>query len=139
MMVAKPSLNGGTTTRPLTAFSLEVLVRLRTKGPVPCSVVNPGVVDALTRRDMAEIRWLPSPYKTHKGKPIAYLSTLPKRVVRQRAAAPEEVRRAGGEAVCPACNQSYREHTQYTFTDNPDTDDFAIILVRDCAGNFWKL
>jgi hypothetical protein len=60
------------TSRPLTAFSRKVLASIA-KEPVPRNSINPGVADRLLRGDLVESVLLPSPYKLHKGTPIAHL------------------------------------------------------------------
>lgn len=63
--MTRPSLNGGKT-RPLTAHALAEL-RSLLAGPRPTQAFNPGVVDRLTREDLATIGRMPSPYKTRRG------------------------------------------------------------------------
>jgi len=59
-------------TKPLSAHALAELGHI-IKSPEPCLGINPGVVQKLTREGLAEIVWLPSPFKTHKGGNIAHL------------------------------------------------------------------
>jgi hypothetical protein len=73
-MTTRP-LNG-TKTHPLTEHGRAALVRLL-QGPMPAQEINAGVVNRLTRGAssewLARTVWLPSPYKSHKGKTIIHL------------------------------------------------------------------
>jgi hypothetical protein len=69
-MNSKTPLNG-TLTHPLTAHALGVLREL-TKAAMPTQMINPGVIDRLSREDLIEIVSLPSPYRTHKGRVIPH-------------------------------------------------------------------
>jgi hypothetical protein len=62
----------GTKTHPLSEHAIAELRNLAT-APEPTTGVNPGVVNRLMRENFAEIVELPSPFKTHKGRPIPYL------------------------------------------------------------------
>jgi hypothetical protein len=64
-----------TKTHTLSHHSIDVLRRLRTHGPIPCSGVNPGIVSRLQRSGLVELILLPSPYPTHRGnRRIAHLA-----------------------------------------------------------------
>ena len=56
----------GTKTHPLSKTALDVLAGIAV-APVPRQVVNPGVVNRLTREHLVEVVDLPSPYKTVRG------------------------------------------------------------------------
>lgn len=66
----------GTKTHPLSEHSRIVLVRLL-QGAIPTQEINPGVVNRLTHgKPWEQLAWIvtrPSPYKTHRGRPIAHL------------------------------------------------------------------
>lgn len=62
----------GNKNHPLSAHALRAL-RLIRNAPLPAQEINPGVVRRLIEGKLANIVNLPSPYKTHKGKPIAHL------------------------------------------------------------------
>jgi hypothetical protein len=61
----KTPLNG-TKTHPLSQAALTVLLLLE-EAPVPCSKVNPGIINRLDREDLAEVVDLPSPFRAHRG------------------------------------------------------------------------
>jgi len=61
----------GTKTHPLTDAAKTAL-KLLTRRALPAQEFNPGIVDRLTRGDLAEIVQMPSPYKTRSGN-IAFL------------------------------------------------------------------
>jgi hypothetical protein len=61
-----------TKTHPLSDFALSELHTLA-NGPRPRIVFGLGVVNRLQREDLVEVVQLPSPYPTHKGKPIDHL------------------------------------------------------------------
>lgn len=63
----------GTRTHPLSEAALDALRSLDSDGPAPTQQFNPGVVDRLLREELVRIVDRPSPYKTHKGRPIAHL------------------------------------------------------------------
>ena len=67
------SLNGGTT-KPLTNSALSCLEAMA-RAPIPAAQVNPGIIDRLTRRDvvLADVVTLPSPYESHRGRPVEHL------------------------------------------------------------------
>ena len=62
----------GTKTHPLTAHALAELRDLANK-PCPRQAVNPGVANRLLREELVESVMLPSPFKTHAGKPLEHL------------------------------------------------------------------
>ncbi len=62
----------GTKTHPLSDAAKAILASLA-REPIPCSQVNPGIVDRLLREGVVEIERLPSPFKTHKGKHVPHL------------------------------------------------------------------
>lgn len=62
--------------RPLTHHGMAALQRL-TSGPIPRQEINPGVAERLERGGLAQCVSLPSPYATHKGRPIQHLEILP--------------------------------------------------------------
>jgi len=62
----------GVKTHPLSTHAKGVLRDIAT-APVPRHSVNPGVTNRLQREGMVESIDLPSPYKTHQGKPIEHL------------------------------------------------------------------
>ena len=62
----------GTNIHPLTEHAFSVLGSITTT-PRPCNQVNPGVIRRLMDEGLAETVNLPSPYATHKGKPILHL------------------------------------------------------------------
>jgi hypothetical protein len=62
----------GTKTHPLTPASLTVLRDLST-APIPRQEINPGVANRLLRENLVESVELPSPYVSHKGRPIEHL------------------------------------------------------------------
>lgn len=66
----------GTKTHPLSAHALHVL-RWIAGAPQPRQEVNPGVADRFEREDLVSEVLLPSPYKTHHGKPIRHLAITP--------------------------------------------------------------
>jgi hypothetical protein len=66
----KPPLHG-TKTHPLTAHALSVLRSIASK-PMPVQEINPGVADRFQRESLVDDVMLPSPYSTHKGKPIKH-------------------------------------------------------------------
>jgi hypothetical protein len=68
--MSRPPLNG-IQTHPLTEHALEILRRVQ-DSPMPAQEINPGVSNRLLREELIEIVQLPSPYKTHKGKKIAF-------------------------------------------------------------------
>ncbi|MEY2632351.1 MAG: Caulobacter phage CcrBL9 [Pseudomonadota bacterium] len=57
---------------PLSAHALAELRDLANK-PCPRQAVNPGVADRLLREALVESVTLPSPFKTHAGRPIEHL------------------------------------------------------------------
>jgi hypothetical protein len=70
-MTSIPPMNG-TKTHPLTPHALSVLKRLLS-GPEPQQSINPGVVNRLMREDLVTIAKRPSPFATHKNRPIDHL------------------------------------------------------------------
>lgn len=85
--MATAPLNG-TKTHPLSAYALDVL-RWIAEEPRPRQEVNPGVANRFDREGLTEDVDLPSPYKTHRGSPIAHLRITPS----GRAALAQEPRR----------------------------------------------
>ncbi len=65
----------GTLTHPLSPHAITVLLRIATS-PMPTVQINPGVVDRLLRENLVELVRLPSPFKTHKRKPIDHLQIV---------------------------------------------------------------
>jgi hypothetical protein len=63
----------GRLTHPLTESGWHALAQVAA-APVPRQELNPGVANRLLRGNLAAQHLLPSPYKTHKGRPIAHLS-----------------------------------------------------------------
>ena len=61
----------GEKTHPLSQVALEVLRKLL-KGPIPASLINPGIRDRLAREQLAELVNLPSPFKTSRGNPYPH-------------------------------------------------------------------
>lgn len=57
------------------ALSAHALAELRNiaQSPEPSLGVNPGVINRLMREELVEVVRLPSPFKTHKGRPIDHL------------------------------------------------------------------
>lgn len=70
--------------RPLSHHALRILADLVTK-PRPAQSVNAGVSWKLRNEGLAELVSLPSPYPTHKGKPIWHLRVTPAGVRRALA------------------------------------------------------
>lgn len=62
----------GTRTHPLSAHAIDVL-RTLARTPRPRQEINPGVVSRFEREALVEIVGLPSPYRTHHGRPIDHL------------------------------------------------------------------
>lgn len=67
----------GTKTHPLSEHAFSVLGSIA-GSPTPCAQINPGVVRRLMDEELAEVVHLPSPYATHKGKPLAHLKATDK-------------------------------------------------------------
>jgi hypothetical protein len=61
----------GEKTHPLTKHALGVL-RSLDGYPCPIQEINPGVSNRLLRENLIETEQRESPYKTHKGKKIAF-------------------------------------------------------------------
>lgn len=61
----------GEHTHALSDFARGELTRIQAS-PQPIQSLNPGVRNRLERERLVEIVMLPSPYKTHKAKPIAH-------------------------------------------------------------------
>lgn len=57
---------------PLSKHAIRALSAINAL-PRPRQIFNPGVVDRLLRSELAEIVSLPSPYDTHRGRPINHL------------------------------------------------------------------
>lgn len=66
-----------TTKSPITGATEKALYALR-NGPFPAQETNAGVQHKLLYQGYAEIEQLPSPYRTHKGRKIAYLKITEK-------------------------------------------------------------
>lgn len=62
----------GTKTHPLTAHARFCLACIEEK-PRPRQGVNPGVANRLLRTALVESVSLPSPFKSHAGKPVEHL------------------------------------------------------------------
>ena len=62
----------GTKTHPLSAHAIAELRNIA-RSPEPTVGVNPGVINRLMRENLVEIVLLPSPFKTHKGRPANHL------------------------------------------------------------------
>lgn len=62
----------GLKTHPLKPASLDILKRLL-DGPIPYPALNPGVIDRLTRGNLAEVIEIPNPYRT-KAKVVRALA-----------------------------------------------------------------
>lgn len=73
--MSKRPLNG-TKTHPLSAFAIRELRDIG-QSPVPRQTLNPGVINRLEREDLVEHVSLPSPYKVHKGRDIAFVKISP--------------------------------------------------------------
>lgn len=58
--------------RPLSEHAVEELRQIALD-PVPCCTVNPGVIGKLTSEGYVTTTWLPSIFKTHKGRKIPFL------------------------------------------------------------------
>jgi hypothetical protein len=71
-MIADRKPLSGTKTHPLKPGAIAVLQEL-TRRPAPCSQINPGVRDRLTRESLVEEIELPSPFAKNKGAPIPHL------------------------------------------------------------------
>lgn len=56
----------GTKTHPLSACAKANLQEIADRA-VPCSTVNPGVINRFLRDELVEIVLLPSPFKAHRG------------------------------------------------------------------------
>ena len=69
----------GSKYRPLSDVARSILADIA-KSPTPCLELNPGVVNRLVGEDLARVVWLPSPYKTHKGREIGFLEITQKGV-----------------------------------------------------------
>lgn len=67
--------NNGTKTHPMSPQALRAQAALK-DGPAPKATLNPGIVDRLIREGTAELVWLPSPYKTHKGRSIMHIRLI---------------------------------------------------------------
>lgn len=70
-MTARLPLNGKRT-HPLSAHALAALTDLATHGPQPSATINPGVINRLWREDLIELVDLPSPYASHRGRPLQH-------------------------------------------------------------------
>jgi hypothetical protein len=62
----------GTKTHPLSAHAIDELRNIA-RSPEPIVGINPGVINRLMRENLVEIVQLPSPFKTHKGRPVGHL------------------------------------------------------------------
>lgn len=69
--MSRPPLNGAKT-HPLTEHAKGVL-RSLANGPTPTQTVNPGVTNRLLREGLAEEVMRPSPFASHRGRPLAHL------------------------------------------------------------------
>lgn len=67
-----PAPLNGKKTHPLSAAAQAAIEALRT-APIPCTSLNPGIIDRLRREGIVETVDLPSPFKTHKGRAIPHL------------------------------------------------------------------
>jgi hypothetical protein len=68
----KPPPLNGTKTHPLSAAAKSVIESLSV-APIPCTSLNPGIINRLRREGIVETVDLPSPFKTHKGRAIPHL------------------------------------------------------------------
>jgi hypothetical protein len=62
----------GLRTHPLTRHAWDALKALA-RAPAPRQTFNAGVADRLEREDLVEAVDLPSPYATHRGRPLRHL------------------------------------------------------------------
>lgn len=62
----------GEKTHQLTEHAIAELRDLANK-PCPRQAVNPGVANRLLRDDLVESVMLPSPFRSHSGKPLEHL------------------------------------------------------------------
>lgn len=60
----------GTNTHPLSPHARSELASL--DAPRPTQQINPGVINRLMRDNLIEIVSLPSPYASHRGRPIQH-------------------------------------------------------------------
>lgn len=96
-----PPLNG-TKTHPLTPHAIAELRHIKNHGPVPAQSINAGVRDRFHREALVETVSHPSPYVTHKKRPIDHFIISPEG--RQRLTemdAAEAVRTAQARAEAP--------------------------------------
>jgi hypothetical protein len=62
----------GTRTHPLSAHAWAELAEIA-RQPVPCSSVNPGVMNRLEREGLIERFMHASPFRVHRGRKIEHL------------------------------------------------------------------
>lgn len=63
----------GEKTHSLSKHAKAELAAMHSGGPVPRQAVNPGVANRLLREALVEEVMLPSPFRTHRGRPLAHL------------------------------------------------------------------
>lgn len=61
----------GTKIHPLSRYALAMLLTVARR-PTPTQDINPGAVSRLLDEALIEIVPLPSPFQSHKGKPISH-------------------------------------------------------------------
>ena len=107
----------GEKTHPLSEHAKAELANMQSGGPVPRVAVNPGVANRLLREALVEEAMLPSPFKTHNGRPIAHLriTAAGRAALQPSQAAPQPTRRCGhplgSTRWCPDCELADRSKT----------------------------